>query len=135
MVGIVDRSKVIARGTPGQLRARARDAWNWPARPARTPAAWPPRWLPSAVASRRSIRGRGRVVLPVADGAGILPEVAGRLAAAGLAVSGLALRRPTLEEAFLALTGQPAASRAGTGPDGGSELAAARRARSSGSSR
>ena len=33
--------------------------------------------------------------------------MAARLAAAGLQVSGLALRRPTLEEAFLALTGQP----------------------------
>ena len=33
--------------------------------------------------------------------------MAARLAAAGLHVSGLALRRPTLEEAFLALTGQP----------------------------
>jgi hypothetical protein len=33
--------------------------------------------------------------------------VAARLAAAGVHVSGLALRRPTLEEAFLAFTGQP----------------------------
>jgi hypothetical protein len=54
----------------------------------------------------------GRVVLPVADGPGILPEVAARLAAAGLQVSGLALRRPTLEEAFLALTGGVAAATA-----------------------
>jgi LuxR family maltose regulon positive regulatory protein len=40
-----------------------------------------------------------------------------------------------LEEAFLALTGQPASGRAGTGPDRGSELAAARRASGSGSPR
>jgi hypothetical protein len=33
--------------------------------------------------------------------------VAGRLAVADLHVSALALRRPTLEEAFLALTSQP----------------------------
>jgi hypothetical protein len=50
----------------------------------------------------------GRVILPVADGAGILPEFASRLAAAGLHVASLALRRPTLEEAFLAYTGPPA---------------------------
>ena len=61
------------------------------------------------------------MVLPVAGGAAVLAEVAGRLAAGGLAVSGLALRRPTLEEAFLALTGPPAA---GPGPDGDSEPAA-----------
>jgi hypothetical protein len=54
----------------------------------------------------------GRVILPVAGGAGALPAVAGRLAAAGLDVSALALRRPTLEEAFLTLTGQPAGAAA-----------------------
>jgi hypothetical protein len=51
----------------------------------------------------------GRVILPVADLAASLPAVAGRLAA-GLHISALALRRPTLEEAFLAVTGQPASS-------------------------
>jgi ABC-2 type transport system ATP-binding protein len=51
--------------------------------------------------------------MPVTGGAGILPAVAGRLADAGLGVSELALRRPTLEEAFLALTGQPASGPAG----------------------
>jgi ABC-2 type transport system ATP-binding protein len=50
----------------------------------------------------------GRVILPVAGGAGVLSEVACRLAAAQLRVTALALRRPTLEEAFLAVTGQPA---------------------------
>jgi len=50
----------------------------------------------------------GRVIVPVVGGAGILPEVTTRLAAAGLHVESLALRRPTLEEAFLAYTGPPA---------------------------
>jgi len=63
----------------------------------------------------------GRVIVPVAGGAGILPEVATRLADAGLHVASLALRRPTLEEAFLAYTGQPAsgppAEPAQTAPD------------------
>jgi hypothetical protein len=49
----------------------------------------------------------GRVVLPVADGPGVLPEVASRLAASGLRVADLAVRRPTLDDVFLALTGQP----------------------------
>jgi hypothetical protein len=43
--------------------------------------------------------------LPVADPAAVLPAVAGRLATAGLHISALAVRRPTLEEAFLVLTG------------------------------
>jgi ABC-2 type transport system ATP-binding protein len=49
----------------------------------------------------------GRVVVPVADGPAVLPEVAARLAAGGLCVADLALRRPTLDDVFLALTGQP----------------------------
>jgi len=136
-VVIIDRGRVIARGTPGELRARAGAD--------RLELACPPGQDPRRLAAALAPVGCGepavdeqarRVVLPVADGTGILSEVAGRLTAAGLAVSGLALRRPTLEEAFLALTGQPSAGRAGTGPDPDSEpAAAARQAGGSGSPR
>jgi hypothetical protein len=47
------------------------------------------------------------VLVAVTDGPGILPEVAARLAAGGLRIADLALRRPTLDDVFLALTGQP----------------------------
>ena len=105
---ILDHGKVLACGTPDQLRARAGgDRLELQAPPGQDL-----RRLAGALAGL----GTGepavdetsdRVILPVADGAGILPEVAGRLAGAGLRVSTLALRRPTLEEAFLALTSQP----------------------------
>ena len=49
----------------------------------------------------------GEVTLPITDGAAILPEVVRRLDAAGLALADLALRRPTLDDVFLTLTGQP----------------------------
>ena len=52
----------------------------------------------------------GRVVVPVTDGPGILPDVAARLAATGLRVSDLTLRRPTLDDVFLTLTGQTTAA-------------------------
>jgi hypothetical protein len=45
----------------------------------------------------------------VVDGPGILPEVAGRLAGNRLRVADIALRRPSLDDVFLALTGQPTA--------------------------
>ena len=48
----------------------------------------------------------GRVVVPVTDGPAVLPEVAARLAITGLRVVDLALRRPTLDDVFLTLTGQ-----------------------------
>jgi ABC-2 type transport system ATP-binding protein len=46
----------------------------------------------------------GRVVLGVDDGPALLVEVATRLAASGLRVADLALRRPSLEDVFLTLT-------------------------------
>ena len=107
MVVIMDHGKVIARGTPGQLRAQAGgDRLDLQAPPGQDP-----RQLAAALAALATAEpvidaAAGRVVLPVAGGPGILPAVAGRLAEAGLHVDALALRRPTLEEAFLALTGR-----------------------------
>jgi ABC-2 type transport system ATP-binding protein len=105
---IIDHGKVIASGTPGQLRDRA----GGDRLELQSPPDQDPRQLAAALAALSTGEPAidaeaGRVVLPVADGPAILPEAAGRLAAASLHVSGLALRRPTLEEAFLALTGQP----------------------------
>src|SRR5262250_842147 len=92
-VVIVDHGKVIASGTPGQLKTRAGgDRLDLQAAPG------------------QDLRQLAAALAPLAaDGAAILPEVATRLAAAGLHISALALRGPTLEEAFLSCTGQPAA--------------------------
>jgi ABC-2 type transport system ATP-binding protein len=107
-VVILGHGHVIAAGTPGQLQARA----GGDRLDLQSPPGGDPRQLAAALAALGTgepavDEAAGRVVLPVADGPGILPAVAARLAAADLQVSGLALRRPTLEEAFLALTGQP----------------------------
>ena len=106
MIIIIDHGTVIASGTPGQLMARA----GGDRLELQSPPGQDPRRLAGALSALGTGElavdaAAGRVVLPVADGPGILPEVAARLAAAGLQVSGLALRRPTLEEAFLVLTG------------------------------
>jgi ABC-2 type transport system ATP-binding protein len=109
MIVIIDHGKVIASGTPGQLRARA----GGDRLELQSPPGQDARRLAGALAAIGTgepavDEATGLVVLPVSGGAGILGDVAGRLAASGLRVSALALRRPTLEEAFLALTGQPA---------------------------
>jgi daunorubicin resistance ABC transporter ATP-binding subunit len=108
---IIDHGKVIAAGTTGQLRARA----GGNRLELESPPGQDLHRLADALAGLGTARpaldeAAGRVVVPVADGAAILSGVAARLAAAGLSVSALALRRPTLEEAFLAITGQPAAT-------------------------
>jgi len=47
-----------------------------------------------------------RLTLPVRRGAALLPDVVRSLDAAGIAVVDLAIRRPTLDDVFLALTGR-----------------------------
>ena len=105
-VAVIDHGRVIASGTlselkasigqdvievvvsdPGQLVAAARivsEVTSGSARPEPT--------------------GQ-RVIAPAPAGAGQLGEVITRLAAASIEVDEIGLRRPTLDEAFLALTG------------------------------
>ncbi len=105
---IIDHGRVIASGTPGQLRAQAGgDRLELQAPPGEDPRRLAAALAPLGAGQPAVDDAAGRVVLPVADGPAILPGVADRLAASGLRVSDLALRRPTLEEVFLALTGQP----------------------------
>ena len=56
--------------------------------------------------------GTGEVRLPVGSGATVLVEAVRRLDAAGLTVADLALRRPSLDDVFLAVTGHVAESEA-----------------------
>jgi hypothetical protein len=54
----------------------------------------------------------GKVILPVASGARVLPALARRLAEADVAIADLTVRRPTLDDVFLSLTGRPTADAA-----------------------
>ncbi len=62
-----------------------------------------------------------RLVAPVSGGAGVLLEVLRQLDASGVAVLDVGLRRPTLDDVFLLLTGQPAEQ---SSPAGGAEQSA-----------
>jgi daunorubicin resistance ABC transporter ATP-binding subunit len=108
---VIDHGQVIAAGTSAQLKAQVGgDRLELTVRAGQDPGplAQALTGLGSAPASVDA--ELGRVVLPVSDGAAILPEIAARLAAAGLTVADLTLRRPTLEDVFLTLTGQPTAA-------------------------
>jgi ABC-type multidrug transport system ATPase subunit len=107
---VLDRGRVLAAGTAEQLKTQV----GGDRLELRAPAGDDPLALAAAMAGLGSTPptvdpDTGRVVVPVTDGPGILPQVATRLAAAGLRVSDLALRRPTLDDVFLTLTGQPGA--------------------------
>lgn len=106
---VMDAGRVIAAGTAAELKARVGgERLELQAVPGHDPAP-----LADAIAGLGSGPATvdaelGRVVVPIADGPGILPDVAARLATAGVRVADLALRRPTLDDVFLALTGQVA---------------------------
>jgi ABC-2 type transport system ATP-binding protein len=107
---VIDRGRVIASGTPGELKAQVGgDRLELQAVPGADP-----RPLAQALAGLATgppvvdIRA-GRVVLPVTDGPKVLVELARRLATSGVRVAELALHRPSLEDVFLALTGKPGA--------------------------
>ncbi|MGH7723280.1 MAG: ATP-binding cassette domain-containing protein [Candidatus Dormibacteria bacterium] len=59
-----------------------------------------------------------RLTAPVTGGAAVLIDALRRLDALGIAVVDIALRRPTLEDVFLTLTGHSAAENGATGADG-----------------
>ena len=105
---VLDNGQVIAAGTPAQLKARVGgDRLELQLPPGGDPAR-----LAAALAGLGSVRllvdaEAARVVIPVSNGPSVLPELAGRLAANHLEVADLALRRPTLDDVFLTLTGTP----------------------------
>ncbi|HEX7746013.1 MAG TPA: ATP-binding cassette domain-containing protein [Micromonosporaceae bacterium] len=106
---VLDHGRVIAAGTAEQLKTQV-GGDRLELRPAPDTD---PRMLAAALAGLGTGEPAIRpdelsVVLPVADGPGVLPELAARLASTGLRVTDLAVRRPSLDDVFLTLTGQSA---------------------------
>ncbi|HEY7226041.1 MAG TPA: ATP-binding cassette domain-containing protein [Micromonosporaceae bacterium] len=105
---VLDRGRVIAAGAPDELKRRVGgDRLELRVEPGADP-----RPLARAMAGLGSTSptvdsDTGRVLVPVMDGPSVLAEVAARLARSGLRVTDLALRRPSLDDVFLALTGGP----------------------------
>jgi ABC-2 type transport system ATP-binding protein len=105
---IIDHGKVIAAGTPAELKTRAgddvieihvRDA-NQLSRVAEV--------LATIGHDPRVDVPTRRAYVPVDDGSSRLMEALRALDQQGITVEDVSLRRPTLDEVFLALTGKPA---------------------------
>ncbi|MDX6679074.1 MAG: type transport system ATP-binding protein [Solirubrobacteraceae bacterium] len=113
-VGIIDRGKIVAEGTPAQLKAQVskptielvpRDPGNC----ADAHRALAP--FGTAVAERAA----GSIAVRLNSGADQLAEIVRALDAAHIDVAHLALHEPTLDDVFLAKTGR---SLEGGGPTG-----------------
>ncbi|HST87129.1 MAG TPA: ATP-binding cassette domain-containing protein [Ktedonobacterales bacterium] len=106
---VVDHGQVIARGTSDELKAQVggERLEISVARGSDLDAAL--RALsPYASGDLRVDHERRRVVVPVINGSRLLPSAVRDLDAAGLQLDDLALRRPTLDDVFLTLTGHAA---------------------------
>jgi ABC-2 type transport system ATP-binding protein len=123
---VIDHGSVIASGTPSELKTQiGGDRLELQTLPGGDP--WP---LAQALAGLGTgppvVDARaGRVVLPVTNGPALLTELAERLAASSQQVGDLALRRPSLEEVFLTLTGMPPAAATHAPSDGTTSAAGA----------
>ncbi|MGA5760473.1 ATP-binding cassette domain-containing protein [Nonomuraea bangladeshensis] len=104
-ISVVDHGRVIAHGTAAELKrvVGGQTVLVRPADPARLAEAAA---IAAAVAGRPAEpAGRDVTTVPV-DDAAAFTEIVRRLDAAGLAVTELSLRLPSLDEVFFTLTGQ-----------------------------
>ncbi|MEV5434283.1 ATP-binding cassette domain-containing protein [Streptomyces sp. NPDC052701] len=104
-IAVVDHGRIIARGTPRALKAQ----WGHPR--VEVVVAWPEHLqVAVAVLAPFGIRApetdppRSLVSVPVDGGVRRLAEVIAALDAAGVQTAEAALRQPTLDEVFVALT-------------------------------
>jgi len=102
---VIDHGRVIARGTPDELKATT-GAQALVVRPAVAADAEKVRLVVAELAGAADVAG-DVVTARVTDPA-VLPAVVRRLDDAGVVVAELALRTSTLDEVFLALTGHTA---------------------------
>jgi ABC-2 type transport system ATP-binding protein len=105
-ISVIDRGRVIAGGSPDQLKSRlGGDRIDVVASRADQLAAAAATVARAAQAETEADPDTRRVGAPVRDRVAALTEAARALRAAGIAVEDIALRRPTLDEVFLHLTG------------------------------
>ena len=121
-VVIVDHGRVIAAGTPDDLKAQAgRDVIEVRPRSAADLPAVEEVLAEVGAETPRTDLDTQRTTTPVDGGAEQLTVVVRRLDERRIAIDDIGLRRPTLDEVFLALTGQPISP----DPSGPSDHAAA----------
>jgi daunorubicin resistance ABC transporter ATP-binding subunit len=103
---VIDHGRVIARGTPDELKRRAGRA-TLVARVTSLSDLGRAADLLGRVAGTtpRSDPGTGLVSVPAGDGTELLLTAGRQLQEAGIALDDLGIRQPTLDEVFLSLTG------------------------------
>jgi ABC-2 type transport system ATP-binding protein len=110
---VIDRGVVIAEGTAEQLKERTGSRYceivpqDSKELPAMAEA------LCSLLPYKKPTLASDRIAIPAPDGANTLMEALRRLDVANIGVADVALRRPSLDDVFIALTKKPATRAAG----------------------
>ncbi len=108
-IAVVDQGRVIAEGTADELKARVGgERLEVTVARGGDPRAAARALAPYAEGEVRVDEERRQVVAPVANGARLLADAVRDLDAAGVHLDDLGLRRPTLDDVFLSLTGHGA---------------------------
>jgi ABC-2 type transport system ATP-binding protein len=108
-VAIIDHGRVIAHGSPSELKTLAgRDVVEVRARRSGDLPALARALAPVGSGQPRVDAITGRVAVPVAGGRTSIAAAVQALSGLDIEVDDIALRRPTLDEVFLTLTGAPA---------------------------
>ncbi|WP_375002942.1 ATP-binding cassette domain-containing protein [Aeromicrobium sp. CTD01-1L150] len=97
---VIDRGRVIAEGTPSQLKTR-----TGPDQLVLTPTDVDPQALAGALDGFETTVGTETVSLPIDDGPRTVATAMAALGAAGIELADVALRKPTLDDVFFNLTG------------------------------
>jgi ABC-2 type transport system ATP-binding protein len=110
-VVVIDGGRVIAAGTPDELKSQIGGDRLEVRAAASRGAARVAEQLAALSSSASSVDERtGRVSVAVSRGDALLGEAVHRLDSAGIEIAEFALRRPTLDDVFLALTGHSSES-------------------------
>lgn len=108
---VIDHGAVIASGTSEELKTQVGgDRLEMQAQPGENPGLLAAAMSDLGTKQPTIDNDTGRVTVPVTDGPGVLIAVAERLSGAGVKPLDIAIRRPSLDDVFLILTGQPASS-------------------------
>ncbi|MDQ1008945.1 ABC-type multidrug transport system ATPase subunit [Streptomyces sp. V4I23] len=119
---VIDKGRVIAEGTPDQLKSEV-GGQVLELRPVRSVDLPATHRLVSAAAGDGARIEGGSITAPVKDPE-LMPTVVRSLDREGIAVGELTLRRSSLDEVFLALTGHRAAPASGNGSGPGGHAGA-----------
>jgi ABC-type multidrug transport system ATPase subunit len=115
-IAVIDHGRLVSEGMPDQLKDRVGGAVLELTVPDDDRARALSTLHTMQAEDPTDDQHRGRIVLPAPDGARTLTQALRRLDATGVTPEDVALRKPTLDDVFLALTGHRATTPTGNGP-------------------